>query len=105
MQGLLQLLEKEVVLRCKESELELVKDILPEILREFEQISELKTDVIVDTKKCLPKDAAGGVELSTIDGRISVMSTLESRLDLISGQIVPQIRTPLFGANPNRKIF
>uniref|UniRef100_A0A914C7J2 V-type proton ATPase subunit E n=1 Tax=Acrobeloides nanus TaxID=290746 RepID=A0A914C7J2_9BILA len=105
MQGLLQLLEQEVVLRCKESELELIESILPETLREFEKISELKTDVIVDTKKCLPKDAAGGVELSTRDGRISVMSTLESRLDLISGQIVPQIRTALFGANPNRKFF
>lgn len=36
-------------------------------------------------------------------GRIKISNTLESRLELIAQQLVPEIRTALFGRNPNRK--
>lgn len=35
--------------------------------------------------------------------RLQVPNTLESRLDLIAEQLVPEIRTALFGPNENRK--
>lgn len=36
-------------------------------------------------------------------GKIKVTNTLESRLDLISRQLLPEIRVALFQRNPNRK--
>ncbi|KAH6923599.1 hypothetical protein HPB50_003225 [Hyalomma asiaticum] len=50
-----------------------------------------------DTNTC------GGVESVAKRGRIRVCNTLESRLEMISQQLLPQIRTALFGRNPNRK--
>ena len=35
-------------------------------------------------------------------GKIKVDNTLEARLDMIARQILPGIRTKLFGANPSR---
>lgn len=60
---------------------------------------------MIDKTNYLAEESAGGVEMSAKGGKIKVSSTLESRLDLIAGQIVPQIRTALFGPNPNRKFF
>jgi V-type H+-transporting ATPase subunit E len=105
MQGLFQLLEKEVVLRCRQKDESLVEKLLPECLDELKKAWGDLSRVIIDKEHYLAADSAGGVEMSTRNGKIRVSSTLESRLELISGQIVPQVRTALFGANPNRKFF
>ena len=57
----------------------------------------------VDTDSFLPADATGGIELFAQRGRIKICNTLEARLDLIAQQLVPEIRSALFGRNPNRK--
>lgn len=49
--------------------------------------------------------SCGGVELTAFHGRIRVNNTLENRLDMIAGQMLPETRTKLFGANVNRKFF
>lgn len=36
-------------------------------------------------------------------GKIKCVNTLESRLDLVSSQLLPAVRVALFGRNPNRK--
>lgn len=36
-------------------------------------------------------------------GRIKISNTLETRLELIAQQLIPEIRTALFGINSNRK--
>ena len=46
---------------------------------------------------------SGGVELMAQNYKFVVENTLESRLDLMSQQMVPDLRTVLFGRNPNRK--
>lgn len=46
---------------------------------------------------------SGGVELMAQNYKFVVENTLESRLDLMSQQMVPDLRTTLFGRNPNRK--
>ncbi|KAK6053627.1 ATP synthase, subunit E [Cooperia oncophora] len=104
MQALLQMLEKEVLLRCRERDLGLVEKLIPECLDALEKEWGEKTIVKID-KNFLPPEAAGGVELSSKGGKIRVSSTLESRLELIANQIIPQIRTALFGPNLNRKFF
>jgi len=45
----------------------------------------------------------GGVELSAQKGRIKIANTLETRLEMIAKQMVPEIRTTLFGKNMNRR--
>ncbi|VDL74341.1 unnamed protein product [Nippostrongylus brasiliensis] len=104
MQALLQMLEKEVVLQCREKDLHLVEKLLPECLDALEKEWGEKSRVKID-KQFLSPESAGGVELSAKGGKIKVSSTLESRLDLIASQIIPQIRTALFGPNLNRKFF
>uniref|UniRef100_A0A8R1HZC8 Uncharacterized protein n=1 Tax=Caenorhabditis japonica TaxID=281687 RepID=A0A8R1HZC8_CAEJA len=72
----------------------------------FVQIVQISNPtVVVDKKNFLASESAGGVELAARAGKIKVSSTLESRLDLIANQIVPQVRTALFGPNPNRAFF
>ncbi|CAD5226374.1 UNVERIFIED_CONTAM: V-type proton ATPase subunit E, partial [Eudyptes robustus] len=105
MQGLFQLLEKNVTLRCSKKDEALVEKLLPECLDELQKVWGNQSKVVIDKENYLPEDVAGGVEMTAKNGKIKVSSTLESRLDLIAGQIVPQIRTALFGPNPNRKFF
>ena len=120
MQGLFQLLEPQVTLRCRRKDEDLVNNLLPECLHELQQVwgersnvcfvvdklnSSMNLQVVVDREHYLPDESAGGVEMYAKGGKIKVTSTLESRLELIAGQIIPQIRTALFGPNPNRKFF
>lgn len=105
LQGLLQLLEKEVVLRCRHADLNIVEQLLPECIDEVYKMWGDRTKVVVDREHYLPSESAGGVEIYAKQGKIKVSSTLESRLELIAEQIVPQVRTALFGPNPNRAFF
>jgi len=105
MQGLFQLLEPQVVLRCRRKDENLVNNLLPECLQELQQVWGERSNVVIDREHYLPDESAGGVEIYAKGGKIKVTSTLESRLELIAGQIIPQIRTALFGPNPNRKFF
>ncbi|CAJ0568332.1 unnamed protein product, partial [Mesorhabditis spiculigera] len=105
MQALLQMLENELTLRCRKQDEHLVDQLLPECLDALEKQWGKRSKVNVDRQHYLPSESAGGVEVSAKGGKIKVSSTLESRLDLIANQIVPQVRTALFGPNQNRKFF
>lgn len=62
-------------------------------------------EVRVDQDNFLSPDISGGIEIYNGDGKIKVSNTLESRLDLMAQQMMPEIRVSLFGANPNRKFM
>ncbi|KAJ8032005.1 V-type proton ATPase subunit E [Holothuria leucospilota] len=101
-QGFFQLLEKNVVVRCREADVDLVKERLGDAVKQFKDTAKIDLNVKVDTDY-LPADISGGVELSARNGKIKVLNTLESRLDMISQQMQPKVREMLFGANKNRK--
>lgn len=104
LQGLCQLLEPKALLRCREADVGLVESTLPACIEELKQHWKgHQAEVVVDKRHFLPKDSAGGVELLTPDAKIRVRSTFESRLEAISQQMIPEIRTQLFGRNPNRR--
>jgi len=65
----------------------------------------MKRDVAltVDPEQNLPADSCGGVELLAAKGRIKISNTLEKRLEMVAEQLVPEVRSALFGRNPNRK--
>ena len=102
-QGLCQLLEPVVIVRCRREDLGRVKGVLSKSAAEYKRITKGKiVQVNVDTTH-LSADVTGGVELYSQDGRIKVANTLESRLSGVSQQMLPQVRCALFGKNPNRR--
>ena len=119
-QGLFLLMEKDVTIRCRKKDSDLVRQLIPDAVNRYKQ--ELKQNDIkvnLDDKNFLPEDSlvfhfdihssvsfyfrAGGVELYAMGGKIKVSNTVEARLAMIFNQILPEIREKLFGANLNRK--
>lgn len=102
-QGLYQLLEDHVVIRCRQQDLNIVKEVLPKAIDSYRQAVKKDVKVTIDTETYLPSDVSGGVEIMAQKGKIKCSNTLEDRLRLISGQMLPELREVLFGSNPNRK--
>lgn len=125
LQALFQVMENKVIIRCREADTSLVNDIISDVVKEYKDTMQQDVNAKIDTTY-LPANIAGGVEVIALNGRIKVClnlfdhlikiiifinyllnvqvpNTLESRLDLISEQLIPEIRTALFGANENRK--
>ncbi|XP_004686289.1 PREDICTED: V-type proton ATPase subunit E 2 [Condylura cristata] len=105
LQGLLRLLEPIVIIRCRPQDLLPVEAALKKAVPEYMAISQKCVEVQVDQEVHLAGNAAGGVDMYSGDQRIKVSNTLESRLDLLAQQKMPDIRKALFGANGNRKFF
>lgn len=104
-QCLFQLMEPVAMIRCRREDLELVKEVKDQSLKSYHEKTKNDCELDIDSSNWLSPDCAGGVELTAKQVRIKVTNTLESRLDLLSRQILPETRTSLFGANPSRKFF
>lgn len=102
-QGLYQLIEDKVVIRCRQKDVPYVQEVLDKSVASFKAASKRNTNVTIDTTNFLSPDIAGGVELVAQNGRIKVENTLESRLELICQQMLPELKEMLFGVNLNRK--
>lgn len=102
-QGLYQVMESKVILRCRQVDVPLVRDVIPTSAEQYKAAMKQDVELFIDEKDYLAADTCGGVELFALNGRIKVPNTLESRLELISQQLVPEIRNALFGRNVNRK--
>jgi len=104
-QCLFQLLEPVALIRCRREDLELIKEVKDASLKVYREKTKNDCDLQIDSTNWLSPDCAGGVELTAKQGRIKVTNTLESRLYLLSRQMLPEVRTTLFGANDARKFF
>jgi len=102
-QGLFQLLEKQVVIRCRQQDIRLVQNVLSGAAQEYKYATRWEVMLKLDTDNFIASDSCGGVELITNGAKTKVTNTLESRLELISQQLLPEVRTALFGRNVNRK--
>ncbi|KAJ7337941.1 V-type proton ATPase subunit E [Desmophyllum pertusum] len=89
-QGLFQLLEPTVTIRCRQQDVDIVKNIKDATIEGG--VAALWGNIAI----------AGGVELLAKQGRIKVVNTLESRLEMMSRQMMPEIRETLFGPNTQR---
>ncbi|KAG9469961.1 V-type proton ATPase subunit E 1 [Eleutherodactylus coqui] len=105
LQGLYQLLESKVVIRCRKQDLPLIKAAVQKSIPIYKAATKREMEVIIDQESHLAPEIAGGIEVYNGDGKIKVANTLESRLDLIAQQMMPEIRVALFGANTNRKFL
>lgn len=105
LQGLYQLLEPKVVIRCRKQDLPMVKAGVKKSIPIYKSTANIDVDVQIDQENCLPDEISGGIELYNSDCKIKVSNTLESRLDLLAQQMMPEIRSALFGANANRRFM
>ncbi|XP_053413950.1 V-type proton ATPase subunit E 1 isoform X3 [Nycticebus coucang] len=105
LQGLYQLLEPRMIVRCRKQDLPLVKAAVQKAIPMYKIATKNDVDVQIDQESYLPEEIAGGVEIYNGDRKIKVSNTLESRLDLIAQQMMPEVRGALFGANANRKFL
>ncbi|GIY11439.1 v-type proton ATPase subunit E [Caerostris darwini] len=103
LQAVFQLLEPEVSIKCRKQDLNLVENVLSIVSKEFLEKVGKPCKVVIDKDNFLSPECAGGIELTAQKGKIKINNTLESRLDMISQQLLPEIRETLFGPNPNRK--
>ncbi|XP_028663651.1 V-type proton ATPase subunit E 1 [Erpetoichthys calabaricus] len=105
LQGFYQLLENNVTVRCRKQDLVVVKAAVQKNIPIYKASVKKDLDVRIDQENFLPAEISGGVEIYNADQKIKVSNTLESRLDLLAQQMMPEIRVALFGANQNRKFM
>ncbi|KAI9209071.1 ATPase, V1/A1 complex, subunit E [Polychytrium aggregatum] len=105
LQGLYQLMDTFVVLQCRKVDVPLVKAGLEIAVAEYKKALNRPVTLTLDEANPLPETSAGGVVLSSLEGRIRVSNTLESRLEQLGDTMLPDIRYTLFGPSPNRKFF
>uniref|UniRef100_A0A3P8UYK9 ATPase H+ transporting V1 subunit E1a n=1 Tax=Cynoglossus semilaevis TaxID=244447 RepID=A0A3P8UYK9_CYNSE len=101
--GFYQLLEPKVTIRCRQQDVEMVQAAVLKSIPIYKEAVKQNIDVKVDKERFLPSGICGGVEVYNDNGKIKVSNTLESRLELIAYQMMPEVRGNLFGVNPNRK--
>jgi len=111
LQGMLMLLESEVVVRCRQSDVTLVQGCLKAASDQYTQIIKSETGatktctLTIDNNNFLPPAPAagkdgpsclGGVVLCCQGSKISVDNTIDMRLNLVMEQAKPAIRSLLF---------
>jgi len=111
-QGLIKLSEPEVQVRCRKQDLDMVKQVLNQALKEYEAKTGKSCQLTVDSSRFLPASpdtagsgeptCAGGVVLSVNDDKILCNNTLDARINLAFEQKLPEIRTELFGRSLTR---
>mmetsp|Transcript_68830 Transcript_68830/g.197358 ORF Transcript_68830/g.197358 Transcript_68830/m.197358 type:complete len:219 (+) Transcript_68830:76-732(+) len=100
-QGMLMLLEEEVVVKCRAADAKLVKGCLSAAQSEYTNLIKKETGA---SKTCtlsidtlfLQEGCLGGVSLSCFGGKISIDNTVDIRLRLTMEQAKPAIRALLF---------
>ncbi|MEQ2283857.1 hypothetical protein AMECASPLE_015882, partial [Ameca splendens] len=105
LQGFYQLLEPKVTIRCRQQDVEMVQAAVNKNMLIYKEAVKSNLTVRIDQDHFLPSNIYGGVEVYNDNGKIKVSNTLESRLELVAQQMMPEIRETLFGANPNRRFL
>jgi len=75
-QGLYQVMEPKVNLRCRQVDVPLVRSVLPICIEQYKAQMKQDVELFVDEREFLAADTCGGVELLALNGRIKVRSIL-----------------------------
>lgn len=101
-QGLIKLLEEDVKIKCRKSDVPLVKSISGAAVKEYQDImkKQCRKDMIcnirIDEKAFVKEDSAGGVILWGHHNKIGCDNTLDTRLRLAFDDLKPVVRAVLF---------
>ena len=120
-QGLIKLMEGEVFIRCRKSDLALVREVYQEAGEEYKKLMKREVKFFKDrdvplklnleADKHLPEysetegaaSCMGGIMLHAKKGRIVCSNTLDERLQLVYQEAIPDIRAKLFPCFENAK--
>lgn len=102
-QGLFQLMEELVIIRCRKADIILIQEVMERSVATYRKATGREVRMAIDPETFLSTEIVGGIELIAQKGKIKVENTLDSRLDMMSHQMLPELRSILFGMNPNRK--
>ncbi|ELV10235.1 V-type proton ATPase subunit E 1 isoform X1 [Tupaia chinensis] len=105
LQGLYQLLEPRMIVCCRKQDFPLVKAAAQKAIPMYKVAIQKDVDLRIDQEAFLPEDIAGRVEIYNRDWKIKVSNTLESWLNLLAPQMMPEVWGALFGANANEKFL
>ncbi|XP_045868283.1 V-type proton ATPase subunit E 1-like [Meles meles] len=105
LQCLYQLLEPRMIVLCRKQDFPLVKALGQKVIPMYKIATKKEFDVQIDQEAYLPDEIAGEVEIYNGDHKIKVSNTLESLMDFIAQQMMPEVRGALFGAHANRKFL
>jgi len=105
LEGFFNLLETTVLIKCRQQDLGIIQNIVPQCAEQYKKQSGRDIRAHVDENDFLGSEVSGGVIMQSGTGKIRMRATLESRLEIVARENLPQIRNALFGANPNRKFM
>ncbi|KAL0968516.1 hypothetical protein UPYG_G00267900 [Umbra pygmaea] len=105
LQGFYQLLEPKVTIRCRQQDIAMVQAAVQKNIPTYKETVKSSIQARIDQDRFLSPNICGGIEMYNDNGKIKVANTLESRLDLMAQQMMPEVREKLFGANPNRRFL
>jgi len=104
LQSLYQLMEEDITITCREKDLDIVKKAVEEVIPVYKE----KTGKVASVKysaNYLPATSAGGIIMAGFGDRIVINNTLENRLEIASDELLPAIKTMLYGASESRKFY
>jgi len=112
LQGLLKMSEPKLKLVVRKEDLALVDSVKGAAIADYTSKTGKSVEVEIDKTTFLPPGpesakvagefCSGGVVLATPDGKIICSNTLDARLNMAYEQLLPEIRTTLYGASLTR---
>lgn len=103
-QGVYALEDTDVAIEARAADRALVESVLPSAQQKAS--AALGKDVKISmSNQSVSDDCAGGVIVSTKDGRVKCDQRLEVRLEFLAEKLAPQLRRMLYGNSPGRKYF
>ncbi|KAK4514229.1 uncharacterized protein ATC70_001818 [Mucor velutinosus] len=104
LQGAYALMEDDVVIKCREQDVDQVNSAKERAAEKYEETMKSKPNFEI-SEEYLPASSAGGVIMTGLNGKITVDNSLGARLDIAKEEMLPQIRVALFDHSPNRTFF
>ncbi|KAJ1560118.1 V-ATPase V1 sector subunit E, partial [Nowakowskiella sp. JEL0078] len=83
LQGLYKLMDSVVVIQGRKKDTSLLKIAISDATKLYQDTVKQAVEVNLNENQPLPESSAGGVIISSLEGRIRVDNTLETRLELI----------------------
>ncbi|KAI1475199.1 ATPase, V1/A1 complex, subunit E [Daldinia eschscholtzii] len=105
LEGLYALEEKEVQVRARKADYDVLNEAIKEAEGEYKSNMDKETKVTIDKENPLPEESSGGLVIVGGQGKIEINNTFEERLQLLQSSGLPAVRETLFGKNPNRKFY
>lgn len=104
LQSLYRLMEEDITITCREKDVDKVRKAVDEVIPTYKEKTG-KTASVKYSPNYLPETSAGGIIMAGFGDRIVVNNTLENRLEIASDELLPAIKTMLYGAAETRKFY